>query len=495
MKLQLLLTISLFFALIFLLSGYSNHQPCIRIRPASIKFGKLTQYQQVKQTLKIKNTGNDILKVNLRVSCECLKIKPAVVTVAPDEIKDIIVQLNTGDYQGRIYEYIFIDSNDSVNPHITIVVEADIIHTTNDNHTKRLVRHENKIKKDNICISIFSTPGCRYCNKLKNHIIPMFCKKYNINISIQEYHVNQPHMYKKLISLEQQFGGKGEKLPVLLIGKKMLSGKKEIDLYIEEEIRRCIKHGGCKCIDIDTILDDDISSQYISHLKVIPVIIAGLIDGINPCAFTTIIFLLSYLTLAGRGPREILLIGILFTTTVFATYFIIGIGLLQPLQMINFRVIHYLVASVTFILGILSLIDYFRIKHGIKDELLLQLPWSMKVKIHQSIHKYGKYKGYVISSIILGFLISIFEFACTGQIYIPTLIYMLQLPEYRIKAISYLILYNLMFVLPLIIVFILGYLGVSSNILSKVVKKHIKIVKLITAIFFFSLTWLLIYLK
>src|SRR4030067_1015512 len=43
------------------------------------------------------------------------------------------------------------------------------------------------------------------------------------------------------------------------------------------------------------------------------VLVAGFIDGINPCAFATIIFLVSYLTFAGRKGREIIVYGIVFT--------------------------------------------------------------------------------------------------------------------------------------------------------------------------------------
>lgn len=56
---------------------------------------------------------------------------------------------------------------------------------------------------------------------------------------------------------------------------------------------------------------------------------AGLIDGINPCAFGVLIFFFSYLTLKGRSRRDIFLTGLLFTLGVFVAYFLIGLGLMQ----------------------------------------------------------------------------------------------------------------------------------------------------------------------
>src|SRR5207249_10818350 len=55
------------------------------------------------------------------------------------------------------------------------------------------------------------------------------------------------------------------------------------------------------------------------------VLVAGLVDSINPCAIASLIFFLSYLTLGGRKPRDLLWIGGLFTLGVFATYFLIGL--------------------------------------------------------------------------------------------------------------------------------------------------------------------------
>ena len=46
----------------------------------------------------------------------------------------------------------------------------------------------------------------------------------------------------------------------------------------------------------------------------------GLLDGLNPCAFATIIFFVSYLTLSGRQGKEVLAVGAAFTLGVFVAY-------------------------------------------------------------------------------------------------------------------------------------------------------------------------------
>src|SRR4030042_3832700 len=65
------------------------------------------------------------------------------------------------------------------------------------------------------------------------------------------------------------------------------------------------------------------------------VLIEGLIDGLNPCAFATIVFLVSYLSFLGKQNKEILTYGIIFTLGVFIAYIIAGVGLMGGLRQLS----------------------------------------------------------------------------------------------------------------------------------------------------------------
>ena len=65
-------------------------------------------------------------------------------------------------------------------------------------------------------------------------------------------------------------------------------------------------------------------------------------------------------------------------------------------------------------------------------------------------------------------------------------------PELRAHAVAYLVLYNLMFVVPLVIVFLLSYYGTTSDQLAQFFRSHAASVKLCTAVFFFALAGLLV---
>ena len=59
----------------------------------------------------------------------------------------------------------------------------------------------------------------------------------------------------------------------------------------------------------------------------------------------------------------------------------------------------------------------------------------------------------VLSAVVLGFLIGICEFPCSGGIYLAT-IGLLTIKATFLKGVAYLLLYNLMFILPLLVLFL-----------------------------------------
>lgn len=81
----------------------------------------------------------------------------------------------------------------------------------------------------------------------------------------------------------------------------------------------------------------------------------------------------------------------------------------------------------------------------------------------------------------------------TGQVYLPTIIFVLGVPELQSRAALYLVLYNLLFVLPLVVVFVLAYLGTTSQQLGQFINRRAATIKLLTAGLFILLAgWLII---
>jgi cytochrome c biogenesis protein CcdA len=231
------------------------------------------------------------------------------------------------------------------------------------------------------------------------------------------------------------------------------------------------------------------------------VLVAGFIDGLNPCAFATIVFLVSYLSFLGKQSREILTYGLIFTLGVFIAYLIAGMGLMAGFRQLSgfplvTKGIYLVIAVFAFVLGVISLYDYVLYRRGQAAKMKLQLPMALKKKIHGIIRVQTRSsKAGILGTFILGFVIAATEVVCTGQLYLPTIGYIMTIPKLRAYAFFNLVLYNLMFIVPLGGIFVAAFFGVTSERMAIATKKHTGTVKLLTALLFMGLGVFLYFLR
>jgi cytochrome c biogenesis protein CcdA/glutaredoxin len=234
------------------------------------------------------------------------------------------------------------------------------------------------------------------------------------------------------------------------------------------------------------------------------VLAAGLVDGLNPCAFATIVFFISYLAFVDRKGREVLAVGAAFALGVFLTYLGVGVGLLKSLASLPFldalsRWVYGLTAALCLFLALGSLYDWWQARRGKPEEMRLKLPARLRRWINRVIRDGAGpalsgaegVRAFVPVAFVTGAAISVIELACTGQIYLPTILFVLGVPGLRVRAGLYLLLYNLMFVLPLVVVFLLAYFGTTSQQLARFINRRAGTIKLVTAGLFVLLAgWL-----
>jgi cytochrome c biogenesis protein CcdA len=236
--------------------------------------------------------------------------------------------------------------------------------------------------------------------------------------------------------------------------------------------------------------------QRFRSLGLWTVVGAGLLDGVNPCAFATMIFLISYLSVRKRAGRELLATGLAFTTGVFLAYLGVGLGLLRfltalPVLTTIGKWIYGLTLVLCLALAWGSFADYRKARSGQLDDMSLKLPDRLRSWIRHLIREGSRAQNYVVASLALGFAVSVVELACTGQVYLPTIVFVLGLPEWRARAAVALLVYNVMFVLPLMVIFLLAYYGTTSKQLTQWMSQHAASVKLGTgALFLLMAGWL-----
>ncbi|MDR3210872.1 MAG: hypothetical protein LBU79_03010 [Planctomycetota bacterium] len=219
---------------------------------------------------------------------------------------------------------------------------------------------------------------------------------------------------------------------------------------------------------------------------------AAFADSINPCAFATIIILTSMMASARRTRREIIAVCLSFTAAVYLTYFAIGLSLYQVIAEMNARGGWYLVAAdmvyyLAFVLcvlfGILCLLDAILLFLGRRrEEMVLKLPQAFKTRINVSMAKGVRAHWLILGVFVAGVSVSFLEAACTGQVYLPTLIIIAGTDF--LESLFLIAWYNLIFVLPLLVIFGLVLLGVSSADLAIFFQQNVAWTKLLLALVF-----------
>ena len=119
---------------------------------------------------------------------------------------------------------------------------------------------------------------------------------------------------------------------------------------------------------------------------------------------------------------------------------------------------------------------------GKAKDIKLQLPSALKSRIHKTISGNLGTKSLFAGTAITGFLVTLLEAVCTGQVYLPTIVLMTQAEGLRLTGWLYLIFYNFLFVLPLLIIMVLAYYGLRWDELSRATQKHLPLMKTLMGI-------------
>jgi len=352
---------------------------------------------------------------------------------------------------------------------------------------------------------IFHSPGCHNCIRIKNEIMPGLESEFKDKITVVYRDIDDIENYKFMLSLEEKYHAKiNNVLPVFFFEGHFLNGegnvKNNLTLLLRTTPMMVTDTQGESLPKVDLV-------KRFSSFTPLALIAVGLIDGINPCAVTVIVFFMSFLSLQGYRKREIVVIGLIFIASVYLTYVLIGLGIFQALYSLrNFwlltRIINITVGCISILFSIYALYDFIQYRRNKStDDMLLSLPKGIRNQIHKVIGKHYRahdkaakdpgFKkhlvGLAVSALISGFLVSVLEAVCVAKIYLPTIIFVLKTTSFKLKALIYLLLYNLLFVVPLLVIFGFALAGTTSERFQRILKGHLGTIKILMGIMFLGL--------
>lgn len=347
-------------------------------------------------------------------------------------------------------------------------------------------------------LAYFFKQGCKKCSRAKEIIV--WLEKNRSNVKVESFDIADPESKRIATALGLRSGTPRNRLmstPMFFAGKEYILSEDITRARLDSLVVKLSSSGAApiwKTLSPDELAAADaVIAETFDSLALAAVALAALGDGINPCAFATILFFVSYLTMLRRKRNEILAVGFAFAFAVFLTYFLVGLGFLNVVKTITnvdllSKIIFGGAAALCLVFGFLSIYDYFKARSGNVSGMTLQLPAFLKRRIHSTIREQARTKRLVLGALTAGFTVSILEFACTGQVYLPTITYM---ASRKASAIGYLLLYNALFILPLLVVFGVVYFGVSSQSIARIMERKVGAVKLVLAGVFFVVGGLL----
>ncbi len=299
------------------------------------------------------------------------------------------------------------------------------------------------------CIYFFYGEGCQSCAKAEPFIKSLEKKYPNLEIHRFEIYGNVKNR-KLLNDFFDAYNVPKDKrwIPAVFTYDKWLTGADDVIGKLEGVILET-KVCGCPSL-AKTVKKKCISTK----LTLLTVIGAALVDSINPCAIAVLLILLSGLIYTEEKKR-VLISGLSFTLSIYISYFLFGLGIFSALRFVGAAYwFSKIVGIFGIVIGLANIKDYFWYGGlGFVTEVPRKWRPTMKMILRRASSP--------IAAFLAGFIVCLFELPCTGGPYL-FILGLLADKVTRLKTIPILLLYNLFFVLPLLLITLFIYKGFST---------------------------------
>ena len=309
----------------------------------------------------------------------------------------------------------------------------------------------------------FYDEGCPHCVRIEPLLEEM--EETYPELEVKEYSVRDPESLDLLDQLLAAHGieGLGWSVPVIFIGEvafvggtlyrpgqdpQRLAGRAE-EMALEQAIQEAVAADAPSPLTKVRAPGTGLAER----LTIPALVLAAAADSVNPCAFAVLVLLLGTLLVAGKKGK-VLLAGLAFISAIYISYFLMGIGIFTAIQAAGVQRPFILSVSIlAILLGLWNMKDYFA--YGKWFTIEVPQRWRPIVKrLTSSVVS-------VPGAFVVGVLDSLFLLPCSSGPYIAILA-LLSKTTTRSTGILYLLFYNLIFILPLLIITLGVYLGFTT---------------------------------
>ena len=341
----------------------------------------------------------------------------------------------------------------------------------------------------------FYSSTCDTCEKTEKFLRELEQKYPNLNI--HKYNIYEVENYDLLVEYGKVYQLSEEKkgfTPSLFISDEVLIGA-EIEHKLEEKVKD-YSEGPATTILNDAEQESTLEGKNV-WVQLAAAVGLGFVNGLSPCSLSIFLFLLSLLLVS---KEQMMRCGMSFLAGKTVMFFLLGTILYNVMNSINMTAfsrwmnVAMIVFAVCF--ALLNLLDFFKARAEKYGDMNLQLPKKVK-KMNYAMLKWGnQFSAAKWGAVILfgiGMIVSTGEFLCTGQIYLSSIVIMVQKGTDGMIPTLLLAVYSISFVLPLLILMIVVYFGKKVFGMSEAVLEKIPWIKLISAVLFVGMALYLIF--
>lgn len=328
---------------------------------------------------------------------------------------------------------------------------------------------------------LYWSNGCPHCALVeeyleKNDLYHKFCIE-SLEVSQSKEHIDM------FVNDLTERGEDATRLgvPAMVVGDEVIRGDRPIITYFENLQAENPDLPDCNPEPSD---DTNEAVQLPTDNLFWFVVGGSLVDAINPCAFAVLIILLTKV-LIDKNKKRVLLSGGAFALAIFIAYMLMGLGIYQTFGLFGETLTFMRVIGVLAILiGLLNMKDFFWYGAGFKMEVPMSWRPTMKMLLEAVTNP--------LTAFGIGLVVSLFLLPCTSGPYVVVLA-MLQNAETFGIAFMYLILYNLIFVLPMIGITIGVYYGLSLAKTEEKRKQNLRVLHLVAGLVMVAMgVWILL---
>jgi cytochrome c biogenesis protein CcdA/glutaredoxin len=335
----------------------------------------------------------------------------------------------------------------------------------------------------------FGSRYCQVCQALENSD-DIFSIMEDQGLTVKKYILEDDSSYTELFRNYQftyDVPQTSSSVPIIFVGKSYFSGRTDIVSAVED-------FTVLNLANTETM--PEILTAPPSDFSLIYFILLGFVDGVNPCAIAMLLIFISMLGFT-KKKRVLVMVSLTFISAIFISYFLFGTILYNYLNRLQF--LSFLVQTVPWIIigltGILFILNFYDFVVTILQKYQLvknQLPSGIQRFNRKLIEKFTKTmeedskKVYVVTFII-GLIISFTEFLCTGQAYLTAILHLIHFTDHLWRGIILLLVYNLIFVLPLFIITLIAVKTQSIMSISNFMREKLHWIKLFNALVFLAI--------